>query len=446
VRLPLPAVLSAFLLALIPVSTSCGGELSFSEAVDRVERLNESLEAAREEEKRHESEVEAAKGLRWPQVEFNAREMVLDAPVKIRIGNVPFSYPVKDGVFTEAQIEGVWPLYTGGKIDAANRAAEARLEDSRAETRRTRHNLITELARRYFGLQLAQHALEVQRQKTEAMDNHAWRAERLVEEGIIARVEMLNARVALKNAERELNALERDIRIVTEGLRNIMAGDGSVELTTPLFTLDDLETLETYQGYVNDSHPVMQLFAAKQDLAQQGVRVEKSAYFPTLYLFAMKELLEDDLTILDPEAAAGIGLHYTVFNGRQRKHKVAAAESRKRKVMLLARKYRRDLRSLVLKNYQEMQKALEQFQSLETTLELAEENLRVRSRAFEEGFATSVEVVDANVSLARARLGRYKAACDYDTALFQLLEASGRSRFWQDYLSRSKPVMEKSSP
>ena len=107
---------------------------------------------------------------------------------------------------------------------------------------------------------------------------------------------------------------------------------------------------------------------------------------------------------------------------------------------LLAQKARRDLRSLVAVRHQEAGKALEQHDAFGETLALAEENLRVRMRAFEEGVATSVEVVDASVSLARARLGRLKAAYDFDTALFGLLEAAGMTDAHGGYIARGEPV------
>ena len=160
----------------------------------------------------------------------------------------------------------------------------------------------------------------------------------------------------------------------------------------------------------------------------------------------MRELNEGATTMLDPEAAIGAGMHYTLFDGGQAKHKVAAAECQARKVAQLENQCRRDLKSLVLKQYEEARKALEQYDTLGASIELAGENLRVRERAFEEGLATSVEVVDASVSLARAQLGRFKAAYDFDAALFQLLEASGRSHLWQEYVNGGQPIEEQAAP
>ncbi len=49
----------------------------------------------------------------------------------------------------------------------------------------------------------------------------------------------------------------------------------------------------------------------------------------------------------------------------------------------------------------------------------------MRTRAFEEGVATSLDVVDARLSLAKVELGRLASARDLDVALAELLEAAG---------------------
>ena len=80
---------------------------------------------------------------------------------------------------------------------------------------------------------------------------------------------------------------------------------------------------------------------------------------------------------------------------------------------------------------------MEQFDALEASLALAEENLHVQRRAFEEGFATSLNVVDAQLSLSGVQMERLVAAFDFDVALAELLEASGQSERFEEYRSRA---------
>lgn len=237
-------------------------------------------------------------------------------------------------------------------------------------------------------------------------------------------------------------AAKRDVSIISEGLSNILASAETIEPTSPLFIAEALEAREVFQSYVNVNHPILRVLAAKREWAHQGVKVEEADQKPTVYAFGMHELVTSDLTVMEPKWAVGVGLQYTLFDGFQAKNKARAARAVETRVQHLTQKAERDLKSLVLERYQKMEKAREQFVSYERTLELAEENLRVRTRAFEEGTATSLEVIDATLSLSRAQLGRLKAAFDFDDAMFQLLEASGRTGSYSEYLAQTTEVSQ----
>ncbi|HMM35962.1 MAG TPA: TolC family protein, partial [Thermoanaerobaculia bacterium] len=110
---------------------------------------------------------------------------------------------------------------------------------------------------------------------------------------------------------------------------------------------------------------------------------------------------------------------------------ILAARERGDRVADLAARARRDVETLVEKRYREARKAQEQIEAFGAALELARENVRVRTRAFEEGVATSLDVVDALLSLAKVELGRLAAARDLDVALAELLEAAGRTETYE---------------
>ena len=453
-------VLSALMVLVVFLCLDGGwGEaLSFEDAVQVMKGRNEALLAAQDDIHQREAEQEAAKGLVFPKVDFDAKYTVLDRPVMIGMDPIPyrvqevrrsmadtavFQMEMQKQAFAKGEVKVSQPLYAGGRIRAARGAAGARKSDAVAQRAATENQLVTELAQRYYGLCLAHRNRDVLELKVAAMEQHAYRSRRLMEEGIIARVEFLNAEVARTNAKTELDAAERDIAIVMEGLANIIVSNEPVEPTSPLFVISDLAAREVFQDSVNDDHPIVKMLAAKLDLARQGVKAEQGLEKPLAYLFGMHELFLGDLSTQDPAWAVGVGVQCTLFDGFQGRHKVEAARAVEQKVGHLQQKACRDLKSLVLKRYEEMLKARDQFDSFDATLELTQENLRVRTRAFEEGMATSMEVVDAALSLARAQLGRFKAAYDFDFALFQLLEASGRTGEYREYLSRAMPVAER---
>ncbi len=141
----------------------------------------------------------------------------------------------------------------------------------------------------------------------------------------------------------------------------------------------------------------------------------------------MRELYSPDLTVLDPEWAVGVGVNWTLFEGFSGSNRLKAARFVEKKVQFLEQKARRDIATLVEKRYQELMKALEQFDATAVSRNLAEEYVRVRQRAFEEGLATSLDVVDAQLSLSRVHVERLNAAFEFDVSLSELLEVCGMS-------------------
>ncbi len=422
------------------VQTASAVPLSFTEAVAKMEANNPALASAEEEILQKEEELKSAQGLRYPKGELEMKQTFLNSPIEISIDPIPFSYEVQEKQFTKGQIKLSLPIYTGGRISAANEVSKHRKTEAIAQKEWTRFQLLTELAQRYYGLNLARQNCKVQTLKRELMEKHVDRAERLFREGIIAKVELLHAQVELAKAKQEEASAQRDISIIMEGLNNLLFENDTWEPSSELFILNSDPPIDSFKESINDTHPAMSILSSKVAQANAGVKAEKGANRPTVYLFGMHEVFKDDLTLLDPTWAMGIGLNYTFFDGFQGKHKTASAKALVRKAEYMRIKIKKDLESLVIKRYEEMKKAREQWESFDTTLQLTAENLRVRTKAFEEGVSTSIEVVDAVYQHSRAQLGRLKSAYDYDVALFQLLEASGQSSRWQDLMSQVQVI------
>jgi outer membrane protein TolC len=149
----------------------------------------------------------------------------------------------------------------------------------------------------------------------------------------------------------------------------------------------------------------------------------------------MRELYKNDLTAQDPAWAVGIGANFTLFDGWSRGNRIMAARKIEEQAELTRHKVARDLATLVSSRHQELMKDSEQFEALQASLDLAEENLWTRKRSFEEGLATSLDVVDAQMSLSGIQVEKMKVAYRFDVALAQLLEACGRGADYPHYLA-----------
>lgn len=115
-----------------------------------------------------------------------------------------------------------------------------------------------------------------------------------------------------------------------------------------------------------------------------------------------------------------------------RSGKVKAAHSAFTQVNYLYAQAEQDLSVLVEKTYREAMQALEEYNGLSSSLQLASENVRLREKAFSQGLSTSLDVVDAELYQASVRTQRSAAAFQYVISLSRLLAVSGEiSSFYQ---------------
>lgn len=435
-------------------NTASSAELSFDQAQAKLLKMNEAILAARMEENQRMHERSAARGLYFPKLTANSSYTRINDPITIDLNdirtlmltlhsNIPqervpsFEMTVQDDQFWRLSANLTWPVYTGGRIQAANRAAEIKVKESSEKLRHSKSSLISELVRRYFGLRLAQVVVNVRKQVLEGMEKHLFQAAKLEENGLIARSEKLHAEVARAEADREFKRAVRDVQIVQIALNNILSSSTQIVPISPLFIIKKIEPLADFQQQAILLNPVLKQITLKKELAHQGYLKEKGVFFPEVYLFGTKELYTDDLTMLDPEWALGVGANLTLFEGKARFNRLSAARDLEKKVSFLEQKDRRDIEALVEKQYHRLMKAMEQLESLEVAYGFAEEYLRVRNRAFKEGLATSFDVVDAQLAFSRVKTERLNAVYEIDTALAELLEASGQSERFESYRIRS---------
>ncbi|HPC84281.1 MAG TPA: TolC family protein [Thermoanaerobaculaceae bacterium] len=437
------------------------GEISFADAVAMLRQRNEALQAARAEVRLRQEDVGAARGLAWPKLEAGWRYTRIDEPIVIDLDPIrqvilslhrnvpaaavpPFSLTVQDDTFWKADVRASWTLFTGGKLAAAEDAARAELRAAEAGERATGETLASELARRYFALRLAGRARAVRAAAADAVGQHAQHARRLEEEGMIARAERLHADMALAEAERQLARSERDEELARIALAALISSDEpDLAASSPIAVLSTLPPVADFLALAETSNPGLARLRAMRELAAVGQRAEKARYLPDVFVFGMHELHPSDLTLLEPRWAVGVGASLTLFDGFAREHRIAAARERETRLGALEARARRDIATLVEKRYRETVTARELVATLGTTRELAAENLRVRTRAFEEGMGTSLEVVDAQLAASRVELERALAGYEFVVALAELLEASGQSDRLPELLARADVEVER---
>jgi outer membrane protein TolC len=343
----------------------------------------------------------------------------------------------------KASVSARWTVFAGGGILAANRAAQAGVVAAELERRGTEEGVTTELVDRYFKRRLAADVLEVRRQALETFTRHLDDAHRLKAAGQIARTDELRAEVAHAEADRELKKAARDVELASVALRSTLGNEVDAMPTTPLTLIDGLEPRTTFSARADSGNATVGRLAALREQARQGVRAARAELLPSIDVFGTHELASGRLnSTTDPKWIVGVGARWELFDGFARVNRLRAAQQEEEAVGFEHQRAKDEVGTLVQQRYDEYQSALEQYQSLETTVALAQESLRSERQAYASAVGTSTDVIDAELSLSRAQVDRLTALYDLDLALARLLEASGQSGRFLEYLDRASPAEE----
>lgn len=122
---------------------------------------------------------------------------------------------------------------------------------------------------------------------------------------------------------------------------------------------------------------------------------------------------------------AGVSVNWVIYEGIDRSALLLAGHEAQRRINEIERQARQDIDLLVERNYRNLDQAKVRFLSLRADDKLAREVLRLRQRGVQEGLSTPIDLIDAQVNLAKVQAEQAGAAYDYSQALAALLGAVG---------------------
>lgn len=328
------------------------------------------------------------------------------------------------------------PIFTGGRINVANRAAKIEEKMARSELQGVCNLLTSQLVERYFGVLLAHHAVSVRRQVVAGVEQHLFDAAALEQNGMIAASERLYVEYKAAEAERDLQRAMLTERTAREALINTLGG-AVVQPVTAMFVVENPEGVEYFAEAALENNTLLHQAHLQEGLAKENVRLQRADFFPQVAAMGAASFYNWQVSELLPRWAIGVGASFKIFNGLTREYKYSAAKHTLRGASSLVSKAESDIVLLVESAHAEMMNCLALLRSIESSMTFAEEYLRSKRVAFSQGMTSSAELIDAELNLAKARIERLEAAYKFDVALARLLEAAGLSEEFTDYIKRA---------
>jgi len=357
-----------------------------------------------------EAQAEEAEGAKKIKVKLQAGYIRMnEAPDPESIAEGDFSYLFSTGQgVPNVSVNISKVLYSGGKIESAIEQAEANQEISLNEQEQTRQDIIYKATDAYYKVLQAQGMVKVSEQALTQINAHMENSQALLEEGMIAPIDLNRIKSQLSNLEHNLVRAENGFDLAVYNLNSIMGIelDTKIELQNNLTYQPSNISLSEALEIAKSSRPEIKNVAQQRIIMEGMVDIAKSNKKPQIVMNMESGLSGWQIAIMGEVPIFDGGVNDAKI--RQAEINVSQVEQNKKQVEQLIEF---EVRSAFLK----MKEAEKLIKITEQGIENSQESFRIAQVKYNEGIATNTEVIDAQSALIEAESNHLNALYDYNT-------------------------------
>ena len=434
-------VSQAFLFCLIPVlACADAGRVSVGEAIKLALEKNHLLRAASFERQAAAQGVAIGRSAYLPRIYLEETAAVSNSPTRT------FMMKLDEGRFTDRDFlvsnlnnpsthsdfrtafvleQALLDFRIGSGLDLAR--AE---DDSRAYAlERRRQEVAFQVYQAYLEVQKAKAGLAVAEQAVRDAREHQRLAQVRTAAGVGLKSDELRTRTFLSEMEQQLISASNNITLSKLRLARAV-GKGGGE---PLDTNEDPHTqvlLHTSRELVElalANRPDLREMEKGSEKATVGVKLAKNTYLPTVYGTAAYQRNDRDIPFGRDNDSWSVGatLRWEMFDGLRRNGEVEKARLQESAAAEYLENYRQEVVLQVREAYLRREESGKRLEVARHTVLDGEEVVRLTSRRYENAIATTVEILDAQTALNRARLQLVENESDHALATARVYQAAG---------------------
>jgi len=398
---------------------------------------SERLEAAR-------AGVGQAKSYFLPKIGVSETYMRSDNPV------MAFGSKLNQGAFTAADFdvatlndpdpvdnfnfraEVIQPVFNGGRELVGLRMARLGLRSSEKGYERARQETVYQVVRAYYGVALAAEYVKVADKAFDTTAHHLKSAQQFFDQGMLVGSEVLLAKVRLEEV-REMRIKAENSLMTAKASLNLLMGrnqDEPVELAEALVPGGKPEELSVYLDEAVNARPDLEAMRINVQNMEAGIDMARTGYLPDINFVGRYELDDED-------PFGGSGKSYTIlgtiswnlFDGFLTTKKVSEARANYNAMDQMQEQMKEGVLFEVRQAYNKVVEAGQRIEAAAAAVAEGEEALRIIERRFEAGMTKTLDVLDAETALTRARTNLAQALYDYNVSIAGLSLAAGRTLY-----------------
>ncbi len=320
------------------------------------------------------------------------------------------------------------PVFNGGKEYIGRSQAKLAKEASILDRERTRQETVYSVIKAYYGLLLAKAHNTVALQSIETSAANVTLAQARYRAGAVLQSDLLRAKVQYAEVREMLTRSENSIKLAGASLNFAMGVPQGVEydVAGSLTPQEVKAGLESVLTEASAKRPDLMAMELNRKNTEKSVSQARTDYLPSLNLMGQVDWNSERVAGDNAKSWAVMAvLQWNLFDGLATRSKVKEAAAASSRMKSLEEQTRSQVQLQARQAYYNATASLDRIAATASSVQEAEEGLRIVQKRYETGMTTLVDVLGAENALIRARTNALQALYDNNLARAELKLATG---------------------
>ncbi len=297
-------------------------------------------------------------------------------------------------------VELVQPIFTGGKIIEQYKLAKSGETLAKDQLRQTQSDLLLKTDEAFWRVISLQEKVKLAQSYQALVQKHVDDLTNAYEQGIVTQNELLKARVKLEEAKLNVLQASNGQKLALMALNQLLGCDLNVATELEYQPVEAVQFNIPDINAVLENRPDYQMLKQQKEINSSLHRIAKSRYYPNIGLQGNFHTLKPDVynsleNDLGTGWQVGIVAQMELFHFGERHQGLKAAQNNLKASELKLQEARELIELQIQSCANQLSEANSQLEISNTSLQQAEENLRVCQARYQEGMLRSSDLLEA---------------------------------------------------
>jgi outer membrane protein TolC len=436
------------------MGSALGEPLALDDLPGLVEQRNSSVQQAAVDNVVAESDQDGARADFLPSVTLKATHtrtdeaITLDVPTQsiqrtlpngapFRLDIDPPAFVIQDRDVTKAQLQVIQPLFMGGRILAQQNVRDAEVGIKAAEYTQEKSLQLSLVLQRYFQNQYARELLAVLQKFKKHLEKIDQLTHSLIVSGAIPRSMRRKTETALAELQAMQVRAEAQQQVLCQAVQSMLQSQGECQFKSALRLLPMPAQVRNLQNLAREQRPEWKILQHQTEKVDALHQAATGSLLPKVYAFGRYELLQEQLTLLEPKWVIGLGLEWTLTAGLKAMPERHKAEALRQKTEIARLQAERDIPLQIQQYWAQASGEYAALKATEKALQAAQETLETSELRYSTGDGSQFDVLNAYGDVEKLSIKRLELLESYNRYLISLFAATGNTALYIQHYQKS---------